>query len=126
MVACTEDGASPINKRSSAFPLVKVRRTLGGRACPGGVAGRAQHDRQRQACVTMIDQGIGALSEGDRRLGDESSRVVLTTPGQQLCSKCSPGNRCLECMTGKSLALRAQIVGLVVPVEREARAAQQR
>ena len=74
----------------------------------------------------MIDQGIGALSEGDRRLGDESSRVVLTTPGQQLCPKRSPGNRCLECMAGKSLTLHAQFLGLVVPVEREARAAQQR
>ena len=74
----------------------------------------------------MIDQGVGALGQGDRRLGDPPSLVVITTPRQQLRPNRAPRDRCLQRVAGETLTLRAQFVGLGVSVERETSAAQQR
>ena len=61
----------------------------------------------------------------DGSLGDPSGLVVITAARQQLCPKRAPGDRRLQRVAGETLTLRAQFVGLGVPVERETGATQQ-
>ena len=74
----------------------------------------------------MIDQDVGALGHGDRLLGHPSGLVVSTAARQQLCPNRAPGDRRLQRVARETLTLRAQFVGLGVPVERETSSSQQR
>ena len=100
--------------------------SLGGCSRPNGVSRHLQYRRQRQACVAMIHQGVGAPSQADSGFGDPSSLVVIASPRQQSRPKRAPRNRCLQRVACEALTLRAQFVGLGISVEREASAAQQR
>ena len=64
--------------------FVKVNRSLGGCSRPNGVSRHLQYRRQRQACVAMIHQRVGAPSQADSGFGDPPSLVVIASPRQQL------------------------------------------
>ena len=55
----------------------------------------------------MIDQGVGALGQGDGGLGDPPSLVVITAARQQLRPNRAPGDRRLQRVAGETLTLRA-------------------
>ncbi len=73
----TENPARLLGKCRSAFPLVQPECPLGGDSCPVGVTARRRDRCQRQACVAVIDQQVGALGQADRGLGDPSSLRVI-------------------------------------------------
>ncbi len=74
----------------------------------------------------MINQRVRALGQADGRLSDPPGLVVIIAARQQPRPKRAPGDRGLQRVTGETLTLGTQFVGLGVSVERETRAAQQR
>ncbi len=124
--ALAENAARLLRKCRSPFQLVQADRPLGGGSRSRGVAGGAQHRRQRQAGVAVIDQDVGALGHGDGLLGHPPGLVVSTAARQQLCPNRAPGDRRLQRVAGETLTLRTQFVGLGVSVERETSSSQQR
>jgi hypothetical protein len=103
----TENVARLIGKRRSAFLFVQRRCPRGGGTRSRCVASGIKDRRQGQACIAVIDQGIGALGKANRRLGGTSGLVVVVTARQQLCPQRAPRNRCLQRVTGKTLTLGA-------------------
>ena len=114
--AFSASAAAPFSSYSSTACSAAARAPAASPAAPNTVASA------RQASPWSTKR-VGALGDGDRLLGDPPSLVVITAARQQLRPNRPPGDRRLQRVAGEPLALRAQFVGLGVPVERQACAA---
>ena len=118
-VALADNAAGLLRKCRSAFLFVQVHRPLGGGFRARGVTRGAQHSRQCQTGVAVINQAVRALGQADCGLGDPPSLVVITAARQQLRPNRAPRDRRLQRVTGETLTLRTQFVGLGISVERQ-------
>ncbi len=100
-------GSCSICKGRSTFQLVQAAGLLCGSHSPRSVTRGGPHGRERKTRVTMIDQEVCSLGNGDSFLSDPPGVAVVVAARQELRTNSSPGDRGLQIVAGETFTFRA-------------------